>query len=113
MSIHTVSQNAISLNLCGTSQLGLFHQRQSRSQCPSELDTLHLLGDQQFPILLQLVPEPKERVHECQIEAVFWPVLEFVKCELVTCESFFPDVRSSTDVFGELDEVAYFEALVA
>jgi hypothetical protein len=43
--------------------------------------------------------ETKQSVHECQIETVFWSILEFCHCLLVFTPSLSPCFRSSTDIF--------------
>lgn len=61
-------------------------QKKGEGDAPSELDVADLLAHPDLPLLVQLVPETKQRVHKGQIEAVLWSVAQLGHGLLVALE---------------------------
>lgn len=60
--------------------------RKEKRNSPSELNVANLLAHPDLPLLVELVPETEQRVHESQIEAVLWSVAQLGHGLLVALE---------------------------
>ena len=94
---------------CRAGQLGLLDQRQTRPQCPPKLNPTQLLLHQQLPFWAELVAEPEQRVHECQVEAILWPILELRERHFVVRPSSSPGLGTCADVLRDGGEFGDFK----
>ena len=87
------------------------HHRNRRAQTPPQLRPLYLLPDLHLPLLIKLVPEPQQRMHERHIEAPLRPIFQLGHQVLVLRPQavLLPLLRPEAYFRRELREGRYFE----
>ena len=75
-----------------------------RAETPSELGAVDLLPELDLAVSAEFVPEPKERMHKCQVETPLRTALKLLHEVLVRAPVFFPCRWTFADRLSEVSE---------